>query len=155
MWKIRSMIPGADKKFNIEKLVGKSELEDPRVTQVGKILRKYKLDEIIQLLYVLTGEMSIVGTRPMSIKFFDFLINNLIRDKVYLDEWIRCYNSLPKGLTNVAYILGINTKNNKNRKHPDMFYFKNASLKLDMYILWKTIQAIVQSDRYRRRRKRK
>lgn len=70
MWKFRSMVAGADKM--VDNLLQKNEVEgamfkikdDPRITRVGRVLRKYSLDELPQLYNVLRGDMSLVGPRP-------------------------------------------------------------------------------------------
>jgi lipopolysaccharide/colanic/teichoic acid biosynthesis glycosyltransferase len=86
LWKFRSMRPDSDKKGLLT--VGG---RDPRITNSGYFLRKYKLDELPQLINVLTGDMSFVGPRPEVRKYVD----------LYNDEQRKVLNVLP-GITDVA-----------------------------------------------------
>lgn len=109
---------------------------DPRVTRLGKFLRKTNLDEMPQFLNVLIGDMSIVGPRPHAVhhdqQFLDKLPN-------YLDR----YNIKP-GITGLAQVRGnrggtTGPWDMEHRLKYDRFYIKNQSLGLDLKICWLTL----------------
>ncbi len=150
MLKIRTMIVGAEKKMSKEEIANKTEEEDPRVTMVGRVLRRLKIDESIQLLYVLYGSMSVVGSRPIDRVSFEYMKE---KRKGNIGKWPEGYNDMPKSLTTIGYIIGNNTKDNTKIIHPDLFYYKDASLCLDVYVLRKTIQAIIQGKNYKRKKR--
>ena len=113
---------------------------DPRVTKLGKFLRKSNLDELPQFINVLKGEMSVVGPRPHAVSY----------DKVYgkiVDEIRLRYNVKP-GITGWAQIHGLrgdvpdeeeNIKRTRKRIEYDIWYIENWSLSLDMQIILITI----------------
>lgn len=109
--------------------------DDKRVTPIGKYLRKYSLDELPQLLNVISGEMSLVGPRPHAVAH-----NEIYRNKIngYIQR-----HSIKPGMTGLAQIKGLrgetkNIKNMKDRLEADLEYIQNWSLYLDMKILFKT-----------------
>lgn len=110
LYKFRSMRLGADK----DSLLTFSE-EDNRITKSGKFIRKYKLDELPQLLNVLSGEMSIVGPRPEVKKYVD----------LYTEEQREVLNIRP-GITDNASIYYYNeNKILEQQSNPEEYYIKN------------------------------
>lgn len=97
------------------------------VSALGVILRKYKLDELPQLLNILKGDLSFVGPRPLYIEFNDYYSRNHIKRL-----------SVKPGLTGLAQIKVMKSSDWNKKFNFDCFYIKNYSLKLDLYILYKT-----------------
>ena len=110
--------------------------EDPRMTRVGRILRKLSLDELPQLLNVLWGQMSLVGPRPLP-----------LRDYEKLEDWHqRRYLVLP-GITGLWQISGRSNLNFDDLVRLDFYYIENWSIWLDISIL---VEPRVPSSRARR-----
>jgi exopolysaccharide biosynthesis polyprenyl glycosylphosphotransferase len=106
--------------------------DDPRVTRVGRALRRFSLDEIPQLLNVLRSEMSLVGPRPLP-----------VRDYLLLEEWHRRrYRVLP-GMTGLWQISGRSQLTFDDLVRLDFYYLENWSVWLDITILAKTVPAVV------------
>ncbi len=106
--------------------------EDPRITEVGKILRRFRLDEVPQFFNVLKGELSLVGPRPhepQEIFFYPKEYHDLIEAK--------------GGLTGLAQISGASSLPFFKELEIDKHYIKNWSLKLDFYIIFKTFFSIL------------
>jgi len=106
---------------------------DPRVTRIGRILRRTSLDELPQLLNVLRGEMSLVGPRPE----MPFIV-------AQYNEWQRIRLTIKPGLTGLWQILGRKDLYLHENLEYDFFYIKNQSLVLDLIILLKTIPAVLK-----------
>jgi exopolysaccharide biosynthesis polyprenyl glycosylphosphotransferase len=105
---------------------------DPRVTPVGRLLRRLSLDEVPQVLNVLRGEMSLVGPRPLPVR--DFLL---------LEPWHRKrYNVLP-GMTGLWQIAGRSDLGFDDLVRLDFYYLENWSIWLDISILARTIPAVI------------
>lgn len=142
MYKFRSMHENAEEMLQeIEHLneakgpIFKMQ-NDPRVTRIGKIIRKTSLDELPQLFNVIKGEMSLVGPRPMS-----------IRDVGLFDKGIqRKRFSVKPGLTCLWQISGRSNLPFDKWLELDLEYIENWSLWLDLKILLKTIPAVLKSD---------
>ncbi len=132
--KFRSMILGAEKEGEPQW----ARKNDIRVTKIGKLLRKARIDEIPQLLNVLKGEMSLIGPRPERPEFV-----------AKLQELIPFYNErhlIKPGLTGWAQInfqYGSSTGDALKKLQYDLFYIKNRSLPLDVGVLLKTINIIL------------
>jgi len=130
--KFRTMIDGA------EELSGETYAQenDPRATGVGRLLRRFRLDEIPQLLNVLRGEMSFVGPRPERPKFV----------KEFLDR-VPGYNERHKvkpGITGLAQVKSFyDTAAEKKLKY-DLAYIYNYSFSLDLLILAQTLKAVLR-----------
>jgi lipopolysaccharide/colanic/teichoic acid biosynthesis glycosyltransferase len=105
--------------------------DDPRLTKVGRILRKLSLDELPQLLNVIKGEMSLVGPRPLPV---DQVAANL--------ELLGPRHEVPTGVTGWWQVNGRSDLSPEEALRLDLFYIENWSLSLDLYILLKTIGVI-------------
>jgi exopolysaccharide biosynthesis polyprenyl glycosylphosphotransferase len=106
--------------------------DDPRVTRVGRILRRYSIDELPQVLNVLRGEMSLVGPRPLP-----------LRDYVQLEDWHRRrYRVLP-GMTGLWQVSGRIELSFDDLVRLDFYYLENWSIWLDISILAKTLPAVL------------
>jgi exopolysaccharide biosynthesis polyprenyl glycosylphosphotransferase len=106
--------------------------EDPRVTPVGRILRRFSLDEVPNVINVLRSEMSLVGPRPLP-----------VRDHRLLDEWHRKRNLVLPGMTGLWQISGRSTLSFDDLVRLDFYYLDNWSLGLDISILAKTMPAVI------------
>lgn len=138
MLKFRTMYEGADidkGKFSesniMDKVVFKMQ-NDPRITKVGRLLRKYSLDELPQLINVLKGEMSLVGPRPP-----------LPEEVENYEGWERKRLSMKPGLTCIWQVEGRSKISFDDWMKLDMEYIENWSLLLDFIILLKTIPAVI------------
>ena len=107
--------------------------EDPRVTPLGSILRKWSLDELPQIWNVLKGDMSIVGPRP--------IINE---EAVRYGDVFELYTSVRPGITGLWQVSGRNNTTYEERVRLDAYYVLNWSPWLDAYILIKTILTIIR-----------
>ena len=145
MYKYRSMIVDADKKLNKylrENEKAKKEYqeykklkEDPRLTKVGKFLRKTSIDEFPQFINVLKGDMSLVGPRPY-----------LRREK---KEMGRYYNYIIKckpGITGYWQVNGRSNVNFQGRLRMDLEYINNSNLKTDCKLLKDTILKTIEKE---------
>lgn len=139
MMKFRTMTIDAESRMkDIEHLNEKTGpifkmRNDPRVTRVGKWLRKTSIDELPQLINVLVGDMSVVGPRPLS-----------VRDAVRMEEaWQKRRFSVKPGLTCLWQVSGRSNLSFEQWMQLDLDYIDHWSLGLDMSILLRTIPAIV------------
>lgn len=106
--------------------------DDPRITWVGRILRRTSLDEIPQLWNILRGEMSLVGPRP------------IIADEVpRYGEAFELYSKVKPGLTGMWQVFGRNSTTYERRVVLDSYYVRNWSVWLDVYILARTIRVVL------------
>ena len=147
MFKLRSMIKDAEKTG-----VDSTSSDDIRITKIGKIIRKFKIDEVPQLINVFLGEMSLVGPRP-----------NVYREtKQYTIEEKKLLTVLP-GITDIASIV-FSDENDilRGTKDPDLkynqlirpgknylalFYIQNKSFVLNIYIIYLTILSFLDRGR--------
>jgi exopolysaccharide biosynthesis polyprenyl glycosylphosphotransferase len=105
--------------------------EDPRLTRVGRLLRRFSLDELPQLVNVLRGDMSLVGPRPLP-----------ERDYAMLDDWHRKRYLVLPGITGLWQVSGRSELDFDELVHLDFLYLESWSLALDLTILLKTIPAV-------------
>ena len=109
-------------------------VDDPRVTPLGAVLRKLSLDELPQLLNVLTGEMSLVGPRPV------------VREELkYYASSARHYLSARPGLSGLWQISGRSNTTYLERVQLDRFYVMNWNPWMDLRVIFMTIPAVVMS----------
>ncbi len=106
--------------------------DDPRITRVGRILRKTSIDELPQLINVLRGEMSLVGPRMISFP-----------ELVKFGEWQDCILEVKPGITGLWQVSGRSNLEYSERVRLNVFYVNNRSLMLDLGILAKTIPAVI------------
>ena len=138
MYKFRSMVPDAEaRQDEVVRSGEKGEVvhkdpEDPRVTRVGRLLRRFSLDELPQLFNVLKGEMSLVGPRPE----MPWLVDKY-------EPWQRKRFAVPQGLTGWWQINGRSDRPMHLHTEDDLWYIQNWSPLLDLRILWRTIGAVI------------
>lgn len=112
---------------------------DPRITKVGRIIRKYSIDELPQLINILKGDMSVVGNRPLPLYEAEKLTSDL-----YIDRFMG-----PSGLTGLWQVekRGDSGKlSPEQRKQLDIYYAKNYSFWMDLRVILKTFTAFVQKE---------
>lgn len=141
-WKFRSMVCNADEvlREHLEKnpdalaeWSAKHKLhDDPRVTRVGRFLRKTSLDELPQLWNVLIGEMSLVGPRPI-----------VDAERHHYREQIELYEGVLPGLSGLWQVSGRSDTSYEERVRLDSYYVRNWSIWLDLCILARTIPALL------------
>jgi undecaprenyl-phosphate galactose phosphotransferase/putative colanic acid biosynthesis UDP-glucose lipid carrier transferase len=140
IWKFRTMTVMEDGAS-----VSQAQRHDERVTRVGRILRRTSVDELPQLLNVLTGEMSMVGPRPHAV----------VHDREY-DDMIAQYalrRHVKPGLTGLAQVCGLrgetrNKEQMERRVEKDLWYIGNWSLWLDVKIAVRTLLVLAINDAY-------
>ena len=144
-WKFRSMVPNADRVL-FRYLQRHPELRlswekdhklktDPRITRVGRLLRRTSLDELPQLLNVLRGEMSLVGPRP--------IVHDEIRR---YSEKFDLYTQVLPGITGLWQVSGRNNISYEDRVNLDAYYVRNWSVWLDIHILIRTVWVVLSGD---------
>jgi exopolysaccharide biosynthesis polyprenyl glycosylphosphotransferase len=106
--------------------------DDPRLTAVGRLLRRFSLDELPQLINVLRGEMSLVGPRPLPERDFEML-----------EDWHRKRYLVLPGITGLWQVSGRSELDFDDLVHLDFIYLERWSLALDLAILLKTVPAVV------------
>ncbi|BCS33214.1 glycosyl transferase [Luteitalea sp. TBR-22] len=115
-----------------------AQRNDSRVTPVGAFLRKTRLDEIPQLWNVLKGEMSLVGPRPERPEFVRMLTEQI--------PFYGQRHSVKPGVTGwaqVSYTYGASVEDAMEKLQYDLYYIKNLSMSLDLFVLFKTVQTVV------------
>jgi Undecaprenyl-phosphate galactose phosphotransferase WbaP len=144
-WKFRSMVHNADKALE-QYLAEHPELQaewqrdhklknDPRITEIGRFLRKTSLDELPQLWNVLRGEMSLVGPRPIV--------------QAEVPKYSHCYSLYTRvrpGMTGLWQVSGRNNTTYETRIGLDARYVRNWSVWLDIYLLARTVKTLLKCE---------
>jgi exopolysaccharide biosynthesis polyprenyl glycosylphosphotransferase len=141
MYKFRSMVPDADEQLrNIIDLDSLAEPvykipRDPRVTSIGKLLRRSGLDEIPQLINVLRGEMSVVGPRPEWVGLAQ-----------RYEPWERRRLKAKPGITGYQQVMSRGDPSLSKRIELDLYYLKHQGFFLDVFIMLKTMLVVCRGD---------
>lgn len=123
IYKFRTMIPDAERKGPLL-----AEKGDPRVTRVGRFLRRWSLDELPQLFNVLKGDMSLVGPRP-----------ELPQLVAAYTPWQRQVLNVMPGITGFSQVHGRDDLSMETKLRLDAYYVRNRCLKMDLWIIWRTV----------------
>lgn len=142
MYKFRSMVPNADeilfKTLEIDKVAAeeyrknKKFKNDPRITKVGRVMRKLSIDELPQLINILKGDMSMIGNRPY-----------LPRERDDMGEYYKDIIKTKLGLTGYWQVNGRSDTTFNERLKLESFYSNHNSLVLDIKIFFKTFQVVL------------
>ncbi|MCI8640608.1 MAG: sugar transferase [Clostridia bacterium] len=140
IYKFRTMVKDAKNLIEEFSLEQKKEFEknfkledDPRVTKIGKALRKTSIDELPQLLNILKGELSLIGPRPI-------VEEELEKYKKHKDKFL----SIKPGLTGNWAANGRSCTSYEERINMELYYIQNVSFKLDLEIFWRTVCSVIK-----------
>ena len=142
LYKFRSMVINAEeliKSFTPEQMREYKEnyklTNDPRITKVGKFLRKTSLDELPQLINIINGDLSIIGPRPV-------VADELEKYGVNKDKFL----SVTPGLTGYWAANGRSNTTYEQRMEMELYYIDNLSLKMDIKMFFKTILSVLKKE---------
>ena len=142
LYKFRSMVINAEeliKSFTPEQMKEYKEnyklTNDPRITKIGKFLRKTSLDELPQLLNIIKGDLSIIGPRPV-------VTDELEKYGANTEKFL----SVTPGLTGYWAANGRSCTTYKQRMQMELYYIDNLSLKMDVKVFFKTIEAVIKRE---------
>ena len=142
LYKFRSMVINAEeliKSFTPDQMKEYKEnyklTNDPRITKVGKFLRKTSLDELPQLINIINGDLSIIGPRPV-------VADELEKYGTNKDKFL----SVTPGLTGYWAANGRSNTTYEQRMEMELYYIDNLSLKMDIKVFFKTILSVVKKE---------
>ena len=128
IYKFRTMTNEKDEKGNLLP-------DEMRLKGIGKVIRSLSLDELPQLFNVLKGDMSFIGPRPLLVEYLP----------LYNKDQKKRHDVLP-GITGLAQVKGRNSISWRRKFRYDLFYVKNVSFCLDLYIIYLTIIKVLKRD---------
>ncbi len=143
IWKFRSMVPNADEvlkellkeeHYRLEWEKNQKFEKDPRITKIGRFLRKTSIDELPQLMNVLKGDMSLVGPRP------------LVMGELEQHDGLKLYQRVKPGITGWWGCNGRSNIDYRERLELEYYYVKNCSLYLDILCIFRTAIAVLKKD---------
>jgi sugar transferase (PEP-CTERM system associated) len=137
IWKFRSMRQDAEADGEPRW----AQPGDPRVTRVGRFMRKMRIDELPQLFTVLNGDLSLVGPRPERPAFVAQLAGQI--------PFYNARHSVKPGVTGwaqVRYVYGASREDAKKKLEYDLYYVKNHTLLLDVLILFETVRVVLRGE---------
>ena len=142
IYKFRTMVSDAS---NLKKYFSEEQMkeyrenykvkDDPRITKIGKILRKTSLDELPQLINIIKGDLAIIGPRPV-------VDNEIDKYGIYKDKFL----SVTPGLTGNWAANGRSCTSYDERMKLELEYVDNISLKMDMQVFFKTIITVLKKE---------
>jgi exopolysaccharide biosynthesis polyprenyl glycosylphosphotransferase len=145
IYKFRTMVMDAEQKLqdieHLNELTGPvfKIKDDPRLTPIGKFLRKTSIDELPQFFNVLRGDMSLVGPRPLQLRDYELFTEGG-------EDWQRCRFSVLPGITCLWQVKGRSSLPFHKWMELDLQYVRSWSLWLDLQILAKTIPAVLRGS---------
>lgn len=111
---------------------------DPRITRIGRYLRKFRIDELPQFINVVKGDMNVVGPRPERPEFVEVLDGNI--------PYYSIRHAVKPGITGWAQVkasYGGSIEESRDKLEYDLFYLKNKSFKFDLFIIFKTVKTLI------------
>lgn len=142
MWKFRSMVQNADQRMaEVRRELGMEDAtffksaKDPRITPIGRFIRRTSIDELPQLFNVLSRHMSIVGPRPL-----------VEGEGKEIAQFVERRMLVRPGMTGLWQVSGRSSLSEENRVRLDLFYVENWSMTQDLIIIGKTVRAVLKND---------
>jgi len=142
MWKFRSMVPNADRMIDeVRAQTGQEQAtfykseHDPRITRIGRVIRRTSIDELPQLFNVVSGEMSLVGPRPL-----------VAGEGADIEGFIERRMLVKPGMTGLWQVSGRSDLAAAERVRLDLSYVENWSMIQDLLIIGKTVRAVARQD---------
>jgi sugar transferase (PEP-CTERM system associated) len=140
MLKMRSMVADAEHDGHARWAMA----DDPRVTRVGALMRRLRIDELPQVVNILKGEMSFVGPRPERPEFVKFLSEQI---PYYADR--QCVKPGLTGWAQLSYPYGSSVEDARQKLQFDLFYVKNHNPMFDLWILLQTLDIVIWNKSHR------